>query len=231
MRTTLPMYGESEQPGPTQQASMQEQALTGIRHSQAKDQSARRDWFSGSFSSDGWEMETPVSTRSRSKGRRMVSKEQKKTERIVQVMKTFTRWEISFDGKPKGRIDKAEEFLASVKECMESIDLFDAEVLAILTDRPSTWHRTYRRGIATWRDFKQAFRDQYVGHVDHQDLVEELYRRTQGENKQIAPYPTSTRLIVGQFKHPPSEEVVFNIVIRNLRPGVRRYLGTKDVRN
>ncbi|KAJ8666500.1 hypothetical protein QAD02_008162 [Eretmocerus hayati] len=149
-------------------------------------------------------------------------------------MKTFTSWKISFDGEPKGRKDKTEEFLASVTECMEAIDLSDAEVLAamwsILTDRGRTWYRTHRGGIATWRDFKQAFRDQYVGHVDHQDLMEELYRRTQGRNELIAPYLTCIRLIVGHFKHPPSEEVVFNIVIRNLRPVVRRYLETKDVR-
>ncbi|KAJ8665961.1 hypothetical protein QAD02_007623 [Eretmocerus hayati] len=47
VRSTLLMHGESAQPGPTQQASMQEQAPPGIRHSQAKDQSTRRDWFSG----------------------------------------------------------------------------------------------------------------------------------------------------------------------------------------
>ncbi|KAJ8665816.1 hypothetical protein QAD02_007478 [Eretmocerus hayati] len=232
--TTLPMNGESAQPGPTQQALMQEQAPPGVRLSQAKDQSSRRDWFSGSSSSDEWEMETPVSRRSRSKGKRVVSKEQKKSERIVQVIKTIASWKISFDGEPKGRKDKAEEFLASVKECMEAIDLSDAEGLAampsILTDRARTWYCTHRRGIATWRDFKQAFRDQYVGHVDHQDLMEELYRRTQGKNEQIAPYLTCIRLIVGHFKHPPSEEEVFNIVIRNLRPEVRRYLETKDVR-
>ncbi|KAJ8684823.1 hypothetical protein QAD02_020616 [Eretmocerus hayati] len=140
VRTTLPMHGEPAQPGPTQQALMQEQAPPGIRHS--KDQSSRRDWFSGSSSSDEWEMETPVSRRSRSKGKRVVSKEQKKSERIVQVIKTFASWKISFDGEPKGRKDKAEEFLASVKECMEAIDLSDAEVLAampsILTDRART---------------------------------------------------------------------------------------------
>ncbi|KAJ8666023.1 hypothetical protein QAD02_007685 [Eretmocerus hayati] len=134
------MHGESAQPGPTQQALMQEQAPPGIRHS--KDQSSRRDWFSGSSSSDEWEMETPVSRRSRSQGKRVVSKEQKKSERIVQVIKTFASWKISFDGEPKGRKDKAEEFLASVKECMEAIDLSDAEVLAampsILTDRART---------------------------------------------------------------------------------------------
>ncbi|KAJ8677453.1 hypothetical protein QAD02_013240 [Eretmocerus hayati] len=175
------MHGESAQPGPMQQASMQEQAPPGIRYSQAKDQSTRRDWFSGSSSSDEWEMETPVSRRSRSKGRRVVLKEQKKSERIVQVIKTFASWKISFDGEPKGRRNRAEEFLASVKECMEAIDLSDAEVLAampsILTDRARTWYRTHRH-----------------------------------------------------FKHPPSEEVVFNIVIRNLRPEVSRYLETKDVR-
>ncbi|KAJ8666013.1 hypothetical protein QAD02_007675 [Eretmocerus hayati] len=234
VRTTLPMHGESEQPGPTQQASMQEQAPPGIRHSQARDQSSRRDWFSGSSSSDEWEMETPVSRRSHSKGKGVVSKEQKKSERIVQVIKTFTSWKIPFDGEPKGRKDKAEEFIASVKECKEAIDLSDAEVLAamlsILTDSVRTWYRIHRRGIATWRDSKQAFRDQYVGHVDHQDLMEELYRRTQGKNELIAPYLTCIRLIAGHFKHPPSKEVVFNIVIRNLRPEVRRYLETKDVR-
>ncbi|KAJ8666354.1 hypothetical protein QAD02_008016 [Eretmocerus hayati] len=234
VRTTLPMHGESKLPGSTQQTQMQEQAPPGIRHSQARDQSTRRDWFSGSSSSDEWEMETPASRRSRSKGKRVVSKEQRKSERIVQVIKTFASWEISFDGEPKGRKDKAEEFLASVKKCMEAIDLSDAEVLAampsVLTDRARTWYRTHRRGIATWRDFKQAFRDQYVEHVDHQDLMEELYRRTQGKNELVAPYLTCIRIIVGYFKHPPSEEVVFNIVIRNLRPEIRRYLETKDVR-
>ncbi|KAJ8665478.1 hypothetical protein QAD02_007140 [Eretmocerus hayati] len=172
--TTLPMHGESEQPGSTQQAQMQEQAPPGIRHSQARDQSTRRDWFSGSSSSDEWEVETLASRRSRSKGERVVSEEQRESERIVQVIKTFASWEISFDGEPKDRKDKAEEFLAPVKECMEAIDLSDAEVFAampsILTDRAR------------------------------------------------------------HFKHPPSEEVVFNIVIRNLRPEVRRYLETKDVR-
>ncbi|KAJ8672198.1 hypothetical protein QAD02_003457 [Eretmocerus hayati] len=74
VRTTLPMHGESEQPGPTQQASMQVQAPPGIRHSQARDQSSRRDWFSGSSSSDEWEMETPVSKRSHSKGKQVVSR-------------------------------------------------------------------------------------------------------------------------------------------------------------
>ncbi|KAJ8678274.1 hypothetical protein QAD02_014061 [Eretmocerus hayati] len=130
VRTTLPMHGDSAQPDPTQQALMQEQAPPGIRHS--KDQSSRRDWFSGSSSSDEWEMETPVSRRSRSKGKRVVSKEQKRSERIVQVIKTFASWKISFDGEPKGREDKAEEFLASVEECMEAIDLSDAEVLAAI---------------------------------------------------------------------------------------------------
>ncbi|KAJ8666501.1 hypothetical protein QAD02_008163 [Eretmocerus hayati] len=52
VRSTLPMHGESEQQGSTQQASMQEQAPLGIRHSQARDQRTRRDWFSGSSSSD-----------------------------------------------------------------------------------------------------------------------------------------------------------------------------------
>ncbi|KAJ8677091.1 hypothetical protein QAD02_012878 [Eretmocerus hayati] len=33
VRTTLPMHGEPAQPGPTQQALMQEQAPPGIRHS------------------------------------------------------------------------------------------------------------------------------------------------------------------------------------------------------
>ncbi|KAJ8685844.1 hypothetical protein QAD02_021637 [Eretmocerus hayati] len=199
---------------------MQEQAPPGIPHSQARDQSTRRDWFSGSSSSDEWEMETPASGRSRSKGKRVVSKEQRKSERIVHVIKTFASWKVSLDGEPKGREDKAEEFLASVEECMEAIDLSDAEVLAampsILTDRARTWYRTHRRGIATWRDFKQAFRDQCVGHVDHQDLIEELYRRTQGKNEQIAQYSTCIRLIVGHFKHPPSEEVVFNIFVKQL---------------
>ncbi|KAJ8666556.1 hypothetical protein QAD02_008218 [Eretmocerus hayati] len=118
---------------------------------------------------DKWEMETLVSRRSRSKGRRVVSKEQKKSERIVQVIKTFASWKISFDGESKGRRDKAEEFLASVKECMEAIGLSDAEVLeampSILTDRART-----------------------------------------------------------------CEELVLNIVIRNSRPEVRRYLETEDVR-
>ncbi|KAJ8684871.1 hypothetical protein QAD02_020664 [Eretmocerus hayati] len=139
VRTTLPMHGESEQPVPVQQASMQEQAPPGIRHSQARDHSTCRDWFSGSSSSDEWEMETPASRRSCSKGERVVSKEQRKSERIVRVIKTFDSWKISFDGEPKGRKDEAEEFLASVKECMEAIDLSDAEVSAampsILTDR------------------------------------------------------------------------------------------------
>ncbi|KAJ8665865.1 hypothetical protein QAD02_007527 [Eretmocerus hayati] len=124
VRTTLPMHGEPAQPGPTQQALMQEQAPPGIRHS--KDQSSRRDWFSGSSSSDEWGMETPVSRRSRSKGKRVVSKEQKKSERIVQVIKTFASWKISFDGEPKGRKDKAEEFLASVKEKVASTELEEA---------------------------------------------------------------------------------------------------------
>ncbi|KAJ8677336.1 hypothetical protein QAD02_013123 [Eretmocerus hayati] len=64
VRTMLSMHGRSGEQGPTQQASVSEQAPLGIRHSQAMDQSTRRDWLSGSSSSDEWDMETPVSRRS-----------------------------------------------------------------------------------------------------------------------------------------------------------------------
>ncbi|KAJ8666570.1 hypothetical protein QAD02_008232 [Eretmocerus hayati] len=55
-------------------------------------------------------------------------------------------------------------------------------------------------------------------------------RQASGENERIAPYLIRIRLIVGHSKHPPSKEVVFDIVIRNWRPEVHRFLEIKDVR-
>ncbi|KAJ8666287.1 hypothetical protein QAD02_007949 [Eretmocerus hayati] len=167
VRTTLPMGGEtptgchSSQPAPH---------ATGNANTQARpSRNPCHEWYSGSSSSDEWTPHTLTPRQQRSRSRSSRSRKQdKESSRTLQVMKTLTSWKISFDGDPRASREKAEEFLVSIKECMETLELFDAEVLtampSVLTGRARAWYRTHRWSMTCWHDFKQLFRDQYVGH-------------------------------------------------------------------
>ncbi|KAJ8677798.1 hypothetical protein QAD02_013585 [Eretmocerus hayati] len=126
VRTTLHMGGET----PTGHHSSQPAARApnashpGNTHITAQSSpSPRHEWYSGSSSSDEWEPHTPTPQQPQARSRSSCSRKlEKESSRTLQVMKTLTSWKISFDGDPEVSREKAEEFLASIKECMEALD-------------------------------------------------------------------------------------------------------------
>ncbi|XP_043466585.1 uncharacterized protein LOC122501305 [Leptopilina heterotoma] len=122
----------------------------------------------------------------------------------------------------------AEEFLERLEDCKAWSDFSDQEILQalpiILQKTASSWFRSLRREINSWKSFKRAFKNEYLVTVDDDDVIDELRARTQGKGEKISPYLTSFRLILDHMKRPLSQKKQVKIAYKGLTPAYRRQL-------
>ena len=140
------------------------------------------------------------------------------------------RWGLKFSGKAK---DGPEEFLVRLEECKRGARLDDRDLLEALPyafkEDASCWYRGVQADLATWKQFKKAFRNRFVGAYSREELRDELKARTQGKNERISEYVACVRYLIGHFRHPPSLHRQLAIVYDNLLPEYRKNIKQKKV--
>ena len=144
--------------------------------------------------------------------------------------KALQDFKLSFSGGPK---EGPEDFLARLEDCRGSVDVSDLDLLlalpCVFTERASIWHRARKEELTNWKTFKKAFRAQFVGEHDREDLMDELRRRTQARGESMANFLCSFKYLIGFFRRPPTEREQVKIAYRKLLPENRIYIRERNV--
>ena len=98
-----------------------------------------------------------------------------------------------------------------------------------LSLRSKVWYQTVYREIETWHEFKKAFRRQFIGGLNHEELEDELRRRTQAKGEKVENFLTCFKYIVGHFRRPRSEGKQIALAYRNLLPEYRKAMEKKEI--
>ncbi|CAB0035835.1 unnamed protein product [Trichogramma brassicae] len=100
------------------------------------------------------------------------------------------RWKIQFDGFGQMSV---ESFIERVEECGFLAGLTDRDLLLglseTLTGTAAKWYRSNRYSFRTWDDFCKAARRMFgIDRYGHQQLLEQIKKRTQGPDERVAEY-------------------------------------------
>ena len=147
------------------------------------------------------------------------------------AVKDLRTWGLKYSGEER---EDAEEFLESLRDCLDSSDMSELEMLralpCVLSSGAARWYRTIKREVKTWREFERFFRRRFVKQYDRIDLLDDLNKRTQGKGEKIAEYVASLKYIVSRFpSKPPSRRELVNTAHRNLLPEYRRAMSDRYI--
>ena len=110
---------------------------------------------------------------------------------------------------------KARLFAPSVKKVWN--DLSNRELIlalpCILTNDADIWFDSIQYCINSFEDFKRKFKNRFIHDIDNEDLMNELWRRTQGKGKNISRFLSNILYIVTYFKKSPSEKPLLRIIV------------------
>ena len=138
-------------------------------------------------------------------------------------------WGLRFSGE--SRNEDPEEFLEQLGDCRADARVTDGELFSALpcvfSKRALRWYRTARANFYYWEDLVSAFKRQFIGEYDREDLLEDLRKRTQAKGEPIANYLSSFNYIVSKFNVPPPERELVDRAWRNLLPEYRRAMSDK----
>lgn len=145
---------------------------------------------------------------------------------------TMRKWNLKFSG---ARGEDAETFLLRIEEGRELIPVSDEDVLRclpfFLTDIALHWFRSKRSRLASWSEFKSAWRVRF-GDPDFQfTLRNEIVRRTQGEHESVADYLTCMRALFDRLSPPWSNTEQLDYAHRNMLPRLQIAVRRDDVRD
>ena len=132
-------------------------------------------------------------------------------------------WQVSFSG---GYKEDVEEFIERIKECQQSLNGTDGEILrlipSILSGAARFWVRPLSQNWNSITNFFAARRLQY-GVPDFQArLEEELTPRTQGPNETISSFISNLRLLLDKVVPKMTLEAQLERTYRNLHPSLYR---------
>ncbi|XP_014208619.1 uncharacterized protein LOC106639490 [Copidosoma floridanum] len=147
------------------------------------------------------------------------------------TVKNLQGGNLRFAGNEKENSEEFLDRLVDFKNCMgvATRDLL-ASLPAILTQNASRWYRGNRNDFTIFTKFKQAFKPQFIGEFDREDLMEELRLRTQTKEEKISRYLSCFKYIISRFSDPPSLETQVELALRNLLPSYRKSTARKRLR-
>lgn len=152
-------------------------------------------------------------------------------EEQTRIVKSLKEWGTKFSGESKN--EDAEDILEDLQDFKDGSEISDRAILnalpCILSGKASRWYKTIKRRLKTWDEFCRAFRHQFMGEYDREDLLDDLRRRTQGKGEKIVDYLASLMYIESRFKRPPLRKQMVDIAYRNLLPEYRKAMSDKLV--
>ncbi|CAB0037239.1 unnamed protein product [Trichogramma brassicae] len=116
--------------------------------------------------------------------------QRRETQRHRDIGELVRRWKIQFDGFGQMSV---ESFIERVEECGFLAGLTDRDLLLglseTLTGTAAKWYRSNRYSFRTWDDFCKAARRMFgIDRYGHQQLLEQIKKRTQGPDERVAEY-------------------------------------------
>ena len=151
-------------------------------------------------------------------------------DRNLKCIKILQSWKLHFSGE--GR-EGPEEYLKQLEECQRKSKLSGSDLLGAvsctLSLRAKVWYQTVYREIETWKEFKKAFRRQFIGGLNQEELEDELRRRTQAKGEKVENFLTCFKYIIGHFRRPPTEAKQIALAYRNLLPEYRKAMEDKEI--
>ena len=147
------------------------------------------------------------------------------------AVKDLRTWGLKYSGEER---EDAEEFLESLRDCLESSNISELEILrarpCVLSKGAARWYRTIKREVRTWREFERAFHRRFVKQYDRIDLLDDLNKRTKGKDEKITEYVAALKYIVSRFpSRPPSRRELVNTAYRNLLPEYHRTMSERYI--
>lgn len=136
------------------------------------------------------------------------------------------KWNVKFDGKADSI-----SFLERLDELISAYEINPDQLLntlpELLKGPALLWCRNNRTDWQTWKDFQDAFKQQYLPTRYLIHLEDDIRTRTQGNKESAAEYITAIQTLMrrhGQMSAASQTERIFH----NLRPEFRAYIRRSD---
>lgn len=113
---------------------------------------------------------------------------------------------------------------------MDEVELFAAAV-DLFEGRALIWYRAIRAEVNSWQELVSKIREQFQPTDYNQKLLEEIKKRTQGNDETIGIYLSVMRALFGRMTCAVEEGSQLKIILRNLTPFYQTQLGLIEIKN
>ena len=141
------------------------------------------------------------------------------------------KWNLKFTGDKRGmsvtaffeRVDQLRTARNVSKQILlnSGIDLFEG--------RAYEFYQDCRSEVNTWDQLVHRFKEEYQPAFYSEKLLEEIKRRTQGEDESIGTYMAVMSKYFQRLECSISEEAKLTILLRNISPTYRNQLGALEI--
>ncbi|XP_060536007.1 uncharacterized protein LOC132707976 [Cylas formicarius] len=139
------------------------------------------------------------------------------------------KWNVFFNGS-----GSVTSFIEDIEHLAESRGVTEDQLFhsayEILRGDARDWYTPRRRSFLDWLDLRQKLRDAFLPLNYDEDLLDDIKRRTQGQDERLLLYVTRMQnLFMKLSSSKPSESEQVNIIRRNLLPHLQVALSFQEI--
>lgn len=140
------------------------------------------------------------------------------------------KWNLSFSGI--NAHESVISFLEKVESFRISRGVSKDELLTCAGDlfkaKAWTWYNVNKANFTTWDDLVSKLKKDFLPYHYHEDLLEEINRRTQGHDEKVSQYICDMLALFNRLPEKPEDKVIINKIRRNLLPKYISHLALFD---